>query len=243
MSCSQASKVLKLCGKKINHWYKNFLSDFNDDKTLNKFDTEDASIKEIVITKKKQINTKQTLKRNRGKNKKEYKTVYKDVFIKTLQNKTVKVPILAVENFGPRMCMDDKNIGDYGFTIISNLDTGKIAVMIESRKAKIVNEVLHKHVPFKILNSVKIMTKDLAFGYEEVRRESFINARSVADKFHVIKLGIQAISDLRIKYRQQELTEERIRRETHICNEAKNRDSAERLGLKYITKRCPPAQK
>ena len=49
------------------------------------------------------------------------------------------------------MCMDDKNLGDYGFTIISNRDTGKIAFMIRTRKAKIINEVLHKHIPFSIL--------------------------------------------------------------------------------------------
>ena len=232
-----------MCGKKINHWYKNFLSDFTKEEDLRKYDTEDKNITEIVTTKRKVADIEKTLEANRGKQKSEYKTVYTVVYKSITQAKKVRVPVLVIENFGPRMCMDDKNIGDYGFTIISNLDTGKIAVMIESRKAKIVNEVLYKHVPFAILRSVKIMTKDLALGYERVKKESFINARSVADKFHVIKLGIQAISDLRIKYRQQELTEERIRREVHICNEAKNRDAAEKVGKIYRVQKLSSIRK
>ena len=155
----------------------------------------------------------------------------------------MRVPILKPENFGKRMCIDDKNLGKYGFTILSNLNTGKIAFMIETRKAGIINEVLQKHVPKEMLDQVKILTKDLAHGYEQVRKESFSCATGVADKFHVVKLGTQASSDLRVRYRQEELTNQRKRREAHSCNEARNRENAERNGKIYKTKKCPPAQK
>ncbi len=56
-----------------------------------------------------------------------------------MQNKKVRIPILKPENFGKRMCIDDKNLGDRGFTILSNLETGKIATIIETRKASIRN--------------------------------------------------------------------------------------------------------
>jgi len=130
---------------------------------------------------------------------------------------------------------------------MSNLDTGKIAFMIQTRKAKIISEVLDKYIPIGISSQVEVLTKDLAAGYELVRKDSFIRATGVADKFHVIKLGLQAISDLRVKYRQEELTNERIRQEAHRCNESANRDSAEKTRKdgekRYKMKKCPPAQR
>lgn len=92
----------------------------------------------------------------------------------------------------------------------------------------------------------KIFTKDLAHNYEGVRKENFWNAVGVADKFHVIKLGLQAINDLRVKYRQEELTKKRERRELHKCSEAKNYDAAKKNGedLKNDKiKKCSPAKK
>jgi transposase len=222
---------LKISGKKINHWYKNFLSEFSSEKEEKKkfpekdFDTMDYSLKETVYTKEKVEDVEKTLKKNRGKKKEDYKTFYKTIKIKKSQNKKIRVPILKKENFGKRMCIDDKNLGDRGFTILSNLDTGKIACMIETRKSHLITEILSKHVPRKILNNVEILTKDLAYNYESVKRDVFWNAISVADKFHVVKLGIQAISDLRVKYRQKELTKERERIELHKCDEARNRES------------------
>jgi len=104
-----------------------------------------------------------------------------------------------------------------------------------------INKVLKKYVPDFIRNGVKILTKDLAENYENVRENSFLFARGVADKFHVVKLGTQALSDLRISYRQGEMTKERLRREVHKCNEASNREIASRRGEEYETKKCPPA--
>jgi transposase len=141
------------------------------------------------------------------------------------------------------MCIDDKNLGEYGFTIMSNLDTGKIAFMIQTRKSEIINEALKKNVPENIRLGVKILTKDLAPNYEAVRESSFPHAAGVADKFHVVKLGIQSINDLRVFYRQEEMTKERLRKEAHKCNEARNRDLAERRGEKYITKKPAPPQR
>jgi len=214
---------LNLCGKKINYWYKNFLSSFIEDQRTNKnYDTEDKQQKEVVYKREHLIDVVKTLERNRGKNREKkqthFKTFYKPQSHKVIQNKKVRVPILKPENFGKRMCIDDKNLGDKGFTILSNLETGKIAAMIETRKSSIISEVLNKHVPEKILSSVEVLTKDLARNYEIVNKENFLQATSVADKFHVIKLGIQSISDLRVKYRQSELTKRRIERETHNSN-------------------------
>ena len=110
---------------------------------------------------------------------------------KTNKRKKIKVPILKPQNFGKNMAIDDKNIGGETYTIISNKDTGKIAVMLMSIKSNIIDKVLST-IPAKILFSVKTITADLAENYDWVCRSAFINATKIADKFHVIKLALEA---------------------------------------------------
>jgi transposase len=140
-------------------------------------------------------------------------TIDKDLIDKeTGEVKKVLVPVLKEENFGENMAIDDKGIGGEGYTVISNKDTGKIAALIMSTKAGIIGDVL-KAVPVQILMNVKTITKDLAEGYDWVARECFMNAQKIADKFHVIKLGMEALQAIRIRFRQAALTAERERRE------------------------------
>jgi transposase len=126
--------------------------------------------------------------------------------------KKVLVPILKTENFGENIAADDKNIGGEVYTVISNKDTGKIAAMIMSVKTGIIAEVLDK-VPVAIRMAVKTMSKDLAENYDWMARACFMNAIRIADKFHVIKLAMEALQAVRIRLRQTALTNERERRE------------------------------
>jgi hypothetical protein len=102
---------LNLCGKKINHWYKNFLSNFTKDQKEKEiqqeknFDTKDPSEKENIYIKEKVLDIDKALKNNRGKAKNKYKKYYKTIQKKIVQNKKIRVPILKVENFGERMCI------------------------------------------------------------------------------------------------------------------------------------------
>ncbi|EKD65625.1 MAG: hypothetical protein ACD_50C00028G0001, partial [uncultured bacterium] len=78
---------------------------------------------------------------------------------------SLPVPILKEENFGEHMTIDDKNIGGEGYTIIANKITGKIAVLAQTTKADILASILQK-IPVSIRYSVKIISKDLAEGYD-----------------------------------------------------------------------------
>jgi transposase len=98
------------------------------------------------------------------------------------------------------MTADDKNIGGEVYTVISNKDTGKIAAMIMSVKRGIVSDVLLKKVPVAILMAVKTVTKDLAENYDWMARTCFMNAMKIADKFHVIKLAMEALQAIRIRF-------------------------------------------
>lgn len=143
----------------------------------------------------------------------EHDTVDKDLIDKkTGEIKQIPVPILKSENFGENMAIDDKNIGGEGYIVLSNKDTGKIAALIMSTKAGIISNVLQK-IPVKILMSVKTISKDLAENYDWIARTCFMNAAKIADKFHVIKLGMEALQAVRIRYRQEVMTKEREARE------------------------------
>jgi len=143
----------------------------------------------------------------------EYDILDKDLIDKeTGKVKCIPVPILKPENFGENMAIDDKNIGGEGYTVISNKDTGKIAALIMSTKSGIVSGVLEK-VPVVMRMVVKTITKDLAENYDWIARTCFMNAQKIADKFHVIKLAMEALQAVRVRFRQRALTAEREQRE------------------------------
>lgn len=143
-----------------------------------------------------------------------YDTVDGDIIDKkTGEMKTVPVPILAPEHLGKDMAVDDKNLNGEGYTIISNKITKKIFLMIQTRKAKIIQKLILDNVPLKLLLKVRSITKDLAEGYDWVARACFMNAQRIADKFHVIKMGLEALQAIRIRLRQARLTAEREAKE------------------------------
>jgi transposase len=131
---------------------------------------------------------------------------------KTGEVPTLPVPICKSENFGDHMTIDDKNIGGEGYTIIANKNTGKIAVLAQTTKADVLADILQK-IPVSIRYAVKIVSKDLAEGYDWIARSMFLKAIRVDDKFHVLKLGFEALQNVRVRYRQIVLTEERQKRE------------------------------
>lgn len=126
----------------------------------------------------------------------------------TKKKKIIPVPILAPEHLGPNMALDDKNIGGEGYSILSNKDTGKIALLAMTTKAALLCQILNK-VPVALLANVKTLSKDLASNYDWVARTVFMWATRIADKFHVIKLGLEALQDVRVRYRQESLSLER----------------------------------
>ena len=126
-----------------------------------------------------------------------------------------------------------KNIKGEGYTIIANKKTGKIVLMIMTRKAKVICEVLSK-MPFKLRLQVKTISKDLAGNYDWVCRTMFCHALRVADKFHVLKLGFEALQSIRNRFRQQLLTEEREAYETEkILAKKEKRKPKKRIKKKY----------
>lgn len=75
-----------------------------------------------------------------------------------------------------------------------------------TRSQKIIN-VLNK-LPIELRNQVKEVTLDMAKNMESAIKMSFPKAKIVTDRFHVVKLVIDALQHIRIKYRWIEIDKE-----------------------------------
>ncbi len=130
------------------------------------------------------------------------------ITISSGRQKIIEVPILEESNFGEKMAIDEKHIGDDFYTILSNRETGKIAMLCNSYKFAELEKVLLCHS--SILPKVKSITRDFSGLYQKLCSQLFPNAIQVGDKFHVIRHLIEANQSVRIRYRQKELEKRRI---------------------------------
>ena len=131
----------------------------------------------------------------------------KDDLIITEQGKkkALRVPIYEARHIGPQMCIDEKNINGECYTILSNAQTNKIALMAHTLKTKHLARLLSK----MDTSGVKSVSRDMAHNYDWLVRQSFFNAYHVLDKYHVVKQGLDAVQSIRISLRQAELTKRR----------------------------------
>jgi len=128
-------------------------------------------------------------------------------------DETVRVPIYKKENFGTSMAVDEKQIGEEMHTIISNRDTGKIALMVRSMRFEDLRSLLD--VESRLCRNVETLTRDLSPLYAKVGDELFFNSSPVADKFHIIRSLMDACQDVRVRYRQDLLRDRRLKYQEH----------------------------
>ena len=143
---------------------------------------------------------------------------------KGAKQEKIPVPILQPEHLGQHMAIDEKTIGQECYTILSNRVSGKIALAAQTLRSSELMQLMH-HFDLKHYH-VKSITRDLAPGYDWFCRSAFPNAMHVADKFHVIKLLLEAVQDVRIGYRQELLSSRRKALEEHKQNEKNRRQQA-----------------
>ncbi len=76
--------------------------------------------------------------------------------------------------------------------------------MVKGTKAETVIKILHK-IPLKQRKKVKEVTLDMAGNMGLIVKKSFPNATLVIDRFHVQKLALDALQEIRIKHRWEAL--------------------------------------
>ena len=148
------------------------------------------------------------------------------------EKKHAKRYLIFPENIGPYLSLDETALSQGElYTIITNKKAkgkkGALVAIIAGTKAEpIVKQLLN--IPSSLRNKVREITLDMAFSMKHIASKCFPKAIQVTDRFHVQKLAIDALQDLRIKHRW-----EAIDRENEQLQKTKQ------IGNKYIPELLP----
>ncbi|MFN8337770.1 MAG: transposase [Saprospiraceae bacterium] len=154
--------------KVIYHWYKNIISDYQDDQKNGKF---------------------------LGQKVYEYDKDSAEV------TKELKVHIIKPDNMGSSMIIDEKMIGHKYSVIISNEQTGKIALLLDTMKPELIGQAIQLF-DVKSLNKVENVCSDMSPMMKKIIKQYMPNATNTIDKYHVIKQVIDALNGERLKIKR-----------------------------------------
>ena len=131
---------------------------------------------------------------------------YLRIDLKSMRKCALEVPPVAglkAENFGEQMSVDEKMIDEEFYTVMTNRQTGKIALLAETLSVTELNRLIDTIA--EVREKVSTITADLSSTYEKFCEQSFPRAMVVADKFHVVKHIVEAVQTLRLRLKQQEI--------------------------------------
>jgi transposase len=136
--------------------------------------------------------------------------------------------LLFSENIGEHLSIDEVSLSQGElYTFVTNKKgkgkKGSLVASIKGTLTKNIVAVLSK-LPLELRKTVKEVTLDMANNMESAARQSFPLSKLVTDRFHVIRLVMEALQHLRVKYRWEELE-----KENNAISEAKKH------GKKYKT--------
>ena len=122
------------------------------------------------------------------------------------------------------------------YTILTNKAAkgkkGTIVAMIAGTKADVVISIIEK-IPLKQRNKVTEITLDMAANMGLIAKKCFPNATRVTDRFHVQKLALEALQEIRIKYRWQAIDQENEAIEKAKASKKKYKGSSLNVVGKY----------
>jgi len=147
------------------------------------------------------------------------------------KEKVIEIPILRAENFGDKMSIDEKHIGEDFYTIITNREIGKIALLCKSVLFSEIKEVVQRHE--ELFARIKSITLDFSSLYKKTCTELIPNAVQIGDKFHVVSNLMDAHQAVRIRYRQKELEKRRKAFHEFKLSEKQRMEKCERMDYKY----------
>jgi len=122
--------------------------------------------------------------------------------------------MLFPENIGEYLSIDEVSLSQGEiYTFITNKNgkgkKGTLVASIKGTQAKEIIAVVEK-LPLTEREKVKEITLDMAKNMESAIKQSFTKATLVTDRFHVVKLVIEALQHFRVKYRWEELDKENL---------------------------------
>ena len=116
------------------------------------------------------------------------------------------------ENIGKRISIDEVALSQGElYTVVTNKSAkgrkGAIIAIIEGTRSEIVIEHLLK-IPYNIRKQVEEITLDMAGSMKAIATKCFTKAVQVVDRFHVQKLCVESVQEIRIKHRWEVLEQE-----------------------------------
>jgi len=122
--------------------------------------------------------------------------------------------MLFPDNIGQYLSIDEVSLSQGElYTFVTNKNgrgkKGTLVASIKGTLSKDIIRVLNK-LPSEYRKQVKEVTLDMAKNMEAAVRPCFPNANLVTDRFHVVKLAIDALQHVRIKLRWEELDKENL---------------------------------
>lgn len=128
------------------------------------------------------------------------------------QLKHAKEYLLFPNNIGKHLSLDETALS-HGelYTVLTNKSakgkSGSIVAIVAGTSSEKVMEILQK-LPLRLRNKVEEITLDMAGSMNIIAKCCFPNAVLVTDRFHVQKLAIEAVQELRIKHRWEAIDAE-----------------------------------
>lgn len=97
------------------------------------------------------------------------------------------------------------------YTIVTNkaakTKKGSLVAIISGTSSQTINPILEK-IPLTIRRKVTEITLDMAGSMNNIARSCFPKAKLVTDRFHVQKLAVEALQEIRIKHRWEAIDAE-----------------------------------
>lgn len=118
------------------------------------------------------------------------------------------------ENIGPFLSIDEVSLskGEL-YTFVTNKNgrgkSGSLVASIKGTLAKNITGVLEK-IPLESREKVAEVTLDMSASMETASTDSFPKAKLVTDRFHVVRLAVDAVQHLRVKHRWQAINQENM---------------------------------
>jgi transposase len=123
--------------------------------------------------------------------------------------------LIFPENIGPFLSIDEVALskGEL-YTFVTNKGgygkKGTVVAVISGTKAEDIQRVLEM-IDLSLRELVKEVTLDMAKNMESGVKKSFPNATLVTDRFHVVKLSLDALQHIRVKLRWEEMDIENLK--------------------------------
>ena len=121
--------------------------------------------------------------------------------------------LIYPENITDKLSIDEVSLskGEL-YTFVTNKNTKvrnkkSVVAVINGTEAKTIQAVLEK-LPLDKRNQVKEVSMDMARNMSLAARNSFSNSSQVIDRFHVVKLVLDAMQHIRVSFRWKAIAEE-----------------------------------